>query len=90
MNARRAAEAAAWHDLDQALLAADERGQQIPCRGHWASFTADDTETCRRAARACATCPVLDTCAGVVPFVWHGAWAGRVISFGKVQKEVDS
>lgn len=88
MNARRAAEAAAWRELDHALLAADERGQRIPCRGHWASFTADDMETCRRAAQACAGCPALEACTGVVPYVYHGAWAGQVVSFGKVQKEV--
>lgn len=89
----RAAEQDAWEALDAARRTLDHRGIEPRCAGHWASFTADDTDTLQRAAQLCTTCPLLDTCAGVVPFAFHGAWAGQVRVNGKTittEKETNS
>lgn len=82
----RAGEAAAWAGLDAALLATADRGEQVPCGGRWDEFTADDVNVRRVAARACAGCPVLVACRALLPFVWHGVWAGVVVTQGKRER----
>ena len=76
-------EAGAWAALDHALLSLAERDEQPPCAGRWAEFTADDPEALQRAATCCAECPIRAVCEAVVPYVAHGAWAGRVVVNGK-------
>lgn len=82
----RAAERAAWEALDAARRTLDHRGIEPRCSDRWHEFTAEDVDTLREAAQLCHGCPLLEVCAGVVPYVAHGAWAGHVVVGGKLQE----
>ena len=90
MNAadRKAQRADAHAQLLQTIeghLAADP--SSVPCldRAHWQDWTSSNAGNLRRAAKACQTCPALQTCQDYgdtweTSGVWGGKTRGRTIT----------
>ena len=78
MTARDEAHAEALDALHNALRAALDARQHIPCRtpGRTALWTSDAYEERAEAAEACQACPILDPCGAAGRFERWGVWAG--------------
>ena len=77
MTARHEAHALALDALHEALLAALDDRQRIPCRTPGRTlWTSEAHEERAEAAEACAPCPILDPCGAAGAFERWGVWAG--------------
>lgn len=65
-------------DLIRAVARVNDRGRLTPCQVDPAAYLSEDKPERQEAAAACASCPVLSTCAEHAdqePERWH-VWAG--------------
>lgn len=88
MTARDEAHAEALDALNEALTAALDDRQPIPCRVVSGSslWLSDRHEDRHEAAEQCAGCPVLDACAEVGRHEPFGVWGGRDVTVRPGQK----
>lgn len=82
MSARHEAHAIALDVLHEALRAALDDRQPIPCRtpGRTALWTSEAHEERAEAAEACQACPILDPCRAAGQFERFGVWGGRDVT----------
>lgn len=82
MTARDEAHAEALDALHEALTAALDARQPVPCRtpGRTALWTSDAHEERAEAAEACQACPILAPCRAAGRFERFGTWAGRDVT----------
>ena len=89
MTARAEAHAEALDALHEALRAALDARQHVPCRtpGRTALWTSEAHEDRAEAAEACQACPILDPCQAAGQFERFGTWGGRDRGAKKARQE---
>lgn len=89
MTARAEAHAEALDALHEALRAALDDRQPVPCRtpGRTALWTSEAHEERAEAAEACQACPILDPCRAAGRFERFGTWGGRDRGAKKARQE---
>lgn len=88
MSARNEAHAEALDALHEALTAALDGRQRIPCRTPGrALWTSEAHEDRAEAAEECRACPILDPCRAAGQFERFGTWGGRDRGAKKARQE---